>query len=169
MDKRWLSIIIILIVGVTCMYVIAESSDSVGSAITIVNKTVVTLPDGFTIGADESNSAKLIQKNGDKSIFIKDMGKKNKAEKYYKESLKQLKSSDYIILLSNSTTKINNNPIYKIDTVDVAKGHNITVIFAYAAKHTFTIKMECYDNPQQLDDDLSYLINTMKSDYKQID
>lgn len=63
------------------MYVIAESSDSVGSAITIVNKTVVTLPDGFTIGADGSNSTKLIQKNGDKSIFIKDMGKKNKAEK----------------------------------------------------------------------------------------
>ena len=44
------------------MYVIAESSDSVGSAITIVNKTVVTLPDGFTIGADGSNSTKLIQK-----------------------------------------------------------------------------------------------------------
>ena len=63
MDKRWIGILIILIIGCCCMYFIVDSSTTVGNAMTVVNKTVVTLPNHFSIEESGRDYAKIVNKN----------------------------------------------------------------------------------------------------------
>ena len=46
MDKRWILIIIIAIIGLSSMYLIVDESMTVGSAITTFSKTTITIPEG---------------------------------------------------------------------------------------------------------------------------
>ena len=47
MDKRWIGIIIILIIGLGCMYIIVDNSNSVGNAVTVISDVTITLPPGY--------------------------------------------------------------------------------------------------------------------------
>ena len=87
MDKRWILILIILIAGCACMYHIVDSSNSVGDAITVVNKTVITLPSGFTIGDDDKSSVTLVNENNNETIFIEDLGKSDTSLDNFKNDL----------------------------------------------------------------------------------
>ena len=75
MDKRWILILIILIVGGYCTYNIVDSSTTVGDAITVVNKSVITIPKDFSIADTDKNSVDLIDNKDNKKIHIEDIGK----------------------------------------------------------------------------------------------
>lgn len=62
MDKRWLIIIIIFIIGLGSMYYIVDNSNTVGSAITTFSKTTITIPEGFSVGDTSSDSVELYSK-----------------------------------------------------------------------------------------------------------
>jgi hypothetical protein len=160
MDKRWILILIILIVGCTCLYHIVDSSTTVGDAITVVNKTVVTLPSDFSIGSDDRSSATLINKNTKESIFIKDLGKSDSAYKSFKKNLNSLDN-----VVNNSTLDINNITTYKID-INNNTG-NTSLVYVYTCNHTFNIKLDGYTNQNELNQDLNFIVSTLSPDFKQ--
>ena len=51
MDRRWIGILIILIVGLSAMYLIVDNSNTVGNAISVIGDVSVTLPPGYKTGA----------------------------------------------------------------------------------------------------------------------
>ena len=78
------------------MYHIVDSSNSVGDAITVVNKTVITLPSGFTIGDDDRSSVTLVNENNNETIFIEDLGKSDTSLDNFKNDLNRLVDEDEI-------------------------------------------------------------------------
>ena len=138
MDKRWILILIILIAGCACMYHIVDSSNSVGDAITVVNKTVITLPSGFTIGDDDRSSVTLVNENNNETIFIEDLGK--------------------------SDTSLDN---FKNDLKNDTNGVDSTFVYMYSCNHTFNIKFNGYSNEDELNQDFNFIINTISPDFKQ--
>ena len=75
MDKRWLGIIIIFIAGIVCMYLIVDSSPTVGKAVTVVDEMTITLPSGFNILKETDKSVHLLDhQNNTANITIKGTG-----------------------------------------------------------------------------------------------
>ena len=169
MDKRWIGILIILIAGCTCMYYIVDTSTTVGTSITVINKTVVTLPDDFSIEDTGSNTAKIINKENHEKINFKDLGKKDVALDNFNKKLKELNRDSNIQINNNSTVKINNISVYKIDCVNYTTENatNISFCYAYTCYHTFSIQLKDYNDNVKLDKDLDYMISNMKPDFKQ--
>ena len=77
MDKRWIYILIIAVIGITCLFFIAESSTTIGKATVKVGHYITTLPDSFNINKNGEEYAKLINRKTNERIFIKDLGKGN--------------------------------------------------------------------------------------------
>ena len=75
MDKRWISILIIIILAICCGYLIVSSSNTVGNAIVDVNKSTVTIPHHFSVGSEEKDSIVLNERSGTAKLFVKDLGK----------------------------------------------------------------------------------------------
>lgn len=168
MDKRWIIILIILIVGCSCMYFIVESSSTVGSAITVLNKSVVTLPDDFGIGNTEKNSVELIGKHSDEKIYIEDFGKKDIALELFNENKSALAHDSNFKIIKNQTEEINNITTYKFYLEDYTNENvtNTTLAYIYSSNHTFMIKITG-SNQTQIENDLNFLVSTIKPDFKQ--
>ena len=169
MDKRWIGILIILIAGCACMYYIVDTSTTVGTSITVVNKTVVTLPNDFSIDDSGSNSAKIINKNTHEKIYFKDLGKRDIALDSFNKKLKELQNNPNIKINNNSTVKINNITVYRIDCENLTTENttNFSICYAYTCYHTFLIQFKNYNDNSKLDKDLDYIISYMKPDFKQ--
>lgn len=168
MDKRWILLLTILIVGCACMYFIADSSTTVGNAITVVNKSVVTLPNDFGIGNSEKNSVELIGKHSDEKIYIEDFGRKDVALESFKENLSEFSHNSQYKVIKNTTENISNITTYKIYLEDYTKENatNTTITYIYSYNHTFMIKIDG-SNQNQKEDDLNFVIRTIEHDYKQ--
>lgn len=168
MDRRWMFIIIIFIIGVVCLYFVATTSDTVGSAIADINKTTITMPEGFSKGASDDGSLELINKKNEKNIYLKDLGKVDSAKGAFEKKLKSLKSTDEATIIENKTSVINNvttYTVYYLNSTDSAP-YNRSISYIYAAGHTFYIKLAGYENIDELNSDLEFVISTMKPDYK---
>ena len=161
MDKRWILILIILIVGCACLYYIVDSSTTVGDAITVVNKSVITLPSDFSIGSDDKSSVTLINKNTNETIFIEDLGKSDSAFNHFEEDLNSLD------ILNNSTLNINNITTYKIDMQNLTTKSNTSLVYVYSSNHTFAIKFNGYKDQNELNQDLNFIVSTISPDFKQ--
>ena len=99
MDKRWIMILIFLIVGCCCLFYVVETSSTVGDAITVVNKTVVTLPNDFSIESKETDYGTIINENTNEKIYIKDLGKEDSSMNAFKTALQDLsKKSDIKVI-----------------------------------------------------------------------
>lgn len=168
MDKRWILILIILIVGCTCMYFVVDSSTTVGNAITVVNKSVVTLPNDFGIGDSEKNSVELIGKNSDERVHVEDLGKKDVALKAFKGNLSEFSHDPNFKVLKNTTENISNITTYKIYLQDYTTENvtNTTLAYMYSYNHTFLIKITG-SNQNQIEKDLDFIVTTIQPDYKQ--
>lgn len=162
MDKRWILILIILIVGCTCLYYIVDSSTTVGDAITVVNKSVITIPSDFSIGSDDKSSVTLINKKTNETIFIEDLGKSDSAFNCFKEDLNSLDN-----ILNNSTVNINNITAYKIDMQNSTTYSNSSLVYVYSSNHTFAIKFNGYTDQNELNQDLNFIVSALSPDFKQ--
>lgn len=169
MDKRWIGILIILIAGCACMYYIVDTSTTVGNSITVVNKTVVALPNDFSIDDSTSNSAKIINENTLEKVYFKDLGKKDVALDNFNKKLNDLQNNPNIKINNNSTVNINNITVYKIDCENLTTENatNISFCYAYTCYHTFSIQFKNYKDSSKLEKDLDYIVSNMKADFKQ--
>ena len=168
MDRRWLFIFLIMIIGVGCMYSIVMSSTTVGSAIADINKTTISMPDGFSKGYSDDGSLELINKANDEDIYIKDLGKNDSSKVTFDKKIKTLKTADDVTINENKTNVFNNITTYTVYYTNSSdsQAFNRSMSYIYCAGHTFYIKMAGYTDIDKLNSDLEYVVSTMQPDYK---
>ena len=168
MDKRWLLILLILIAGLACMYYIVDSSTTVGKAVESINKTYVTVPDGFSIAEAKSASATFLNKATNEKIIVKDIGKQNTSEDDYNRKLDTLKNSGDINIVKNTSRDVNGVKVYQItyENLSDANVTNLTIAFTNSCDHSFVIKMLHYSDESEMEKDLDYIVSTIRPDYK---
>ncbi len=162
MDKRWIGILIILIAGLSCMYFIVTNSNSVGTAITVVNDVTIPAPDGFKIDDDNSFNKRLTNTQTNETIFIKCVEKDKNGTKEFTKILNSFQNNKDVTVKneSNATFEI-------IEFEDLNTGKNTTFVYFEKLNHSFILKMENFKENQRRDGCLNFMYNNMVHDYKQ--
>ena len=168
MDKRWILILITIIMAVCCGYFIVSSSDSVGNAITDVNTFTVTVNPGFGIESTTLDTTNLIKRDGIEKVSIKDLGKKNIALKEYNKKIKSLSKNPDIEITGNSSNTAGNYKIYTIIYHNNAKEelHNQSVSYLYTYKHTFSLSLNGFSDVSYMNEVINFTAKTLQPDYK---
>lgn len=164
MDKRWIAIFIILIIGVTCMYFVVDSSNTVGSAIADVNKSTITIPHGFSKGDSDTGSILLVNKQGSEKIFIKDLGKSDISKNSFEKKFKSI--SQEMNIIKNTTNVTNNVTVYSVYYQNGSE-FNESISYFYSCQHTFYMKMSGFKDIADMENNINFIVNTIKPDYKQ--
>lgn len=167
MDKRWISILIIIIIACGCGYLIIQSSDTVGNAIVDVNKSQVTIPSGFS-GDSDLDSATFLDKSNSKSIYVKDLGKIDNALSNFKNFENELNNDKDIDIQSNDTVKIGDITVYTVYYINSTDSNSklMSNSYLYSYEHTYLVKMKGFDNQDELNKNLEKIVKTIKPDYK---
>ena len=159
MDKRWLGIIIILILGIGCMYLVVDSSPTVGKAVTVCKEMTITLPSGFNILKSTDKSVHLLDhQNHTVNITIIKMGDESKSK--YQSELKSLNSSDEIEIQGKVSNKTGHMILYKNLTND--KEYSMT--YFVKDNRTVSLHMDRYTN---WENDWNFIIDTIQHNFKQ--
>lgn len=164
MDKRWILILVILIIGLGSMYYIVDHSNTVGSAITTFSKTTITIPDDFSVGDSGNDYVELYNKKNSEKITIKDNGKGNTASKTLKKLSEDYGNNDYDNI-TNNTERINKQKVYNLYLTNDNGTEQISVF--YRQNHTYTAIFENFKNDGNIEKNLKFIIETMTPDYKQ--
>ena len=167
MDKRWIIIFIILIAGVSTLYLIANESIEIGKAITTIDNVIITLPDNFKITDQDKTSVEMTNRNSNEKLSIELIKEKNKAEELMENKLQELRSEN-VINIEDSTKNISNITVYSINYQDMNSDTpvNCTVNYINKLNKTFVITTSHYeDNNAQLND-LTQIIETLRLDFK---
>lgn len=169
MDKRWIAILVIIIIALGCGYFIAEKSPTIGNAIADVSKSIVSLPFGFSVGPTDDTSLELENRNTHEKIFIEDLGPGNHAEKGFKSELKEITDSGNNKIIDNtSTTTSSGIKVYLANYIDMddenLKNQSIAYYCAYG--HTFHMKLTGFSDIDNMDEKLVFVADSTHPDYK---
>lgn len=168
MDKRWILIIIIAIIGIGSMYHIVTNSTSIGTPITTLNKSIVTIPNDYTIGDSDKKSTELFNKsNTDEKVYMEDLGKGNFSLEKFNKKLSSFSKDNNIKIVKNTTNiteGIDVHTIYyqKLDN----PGKYESVSYISCINHTFYFKLYKYDHMEDMDYPLNFIVDTLQPDYK---
>ena len=161
MDKRWIGIFIIFIVGLGCMYLIVDSSTTVGKAITVVNEMTVTLPDGFDIASKTDKTVNLINDNNKTAnVTIICMG--DKTVKEFNSALNSIEQNDGLKLENKEKTENGHIVYYK----NITSNKEYSKTFFVKDNRTIELKMDKYKNWEK---DQKFIIDTVTHNFKQND
>jgi hypothetical protein len=166
MDTRWIKILIILIVGLSAMYLIVDYSNTVGNAITVIGDVSVTLPPGYKAGDTHAKDASMYNPANNNTIFIKFLEKGNNSLKVYKQNLNSLKGNDNVTILDHSK-KDNYYVIHYKNYATKYNNPNETLVFFAKDNHTFSMRLVKYDSFDSQDKPISFIIDNIKLDFKQ--
>lgn len=160
MDKRWLGIIIILIAGLACMYLIVETSSTVGKAVTVVKEMTITLPDGFDLKKNNDKNMVILTNKAKDNLTIKVLGLGNKSLDNFTATLKTLKGENDIEIQDTVKNSTGDIIFYKNTTED--KEYSIT--YFVKDNRTMELKMNKY---QDWEKDWNFIIDTTVHNFKQ--
>lgn len=168
MDKRWIYILIIFIVGLVACYFIVESSDYVGKATTVFGKFQITLPDDFTIGENKGGHSIMGNKKTKERIDIEDLGKNTTRDNEFKKYLSEIKSNGNIEIEKENVSGTYNGialqtVFYKSYNNDSYVNASTTFFEQY--NHTFSLKFINFTDGGEKE--FSYIMDTLTPDLKQ--
>lgn len=163
MDRRWIAIIAILILGLSGMYYATVISPTVGNAITTVNDIIVTLPLGFELEENDIDFATIYDKNKDESFFIQYLADGNQSLKEYKKAVKFFKNNDTVEIIGNESDDGVHTLFYK----DLSNNRSYSASYFCKFDRTLLVKMGTSDDVKNHKGDLKYIIDNMRPDYKQ--
>lgn len=169
MDKRWIVILIIMIIGIGCGYLISQHSTTIGHSIADVSKSTVSMPYGFSAGKADDTSLKLENRNTKEKIFIEDLGPKNIAKESFKKELKELSKSGNIKIINDTEiTTQNGLKVYIAHYSDLDKENlkNQSIAYYYTYGHTFYTKMTGFSDIATMDETLVFISDSLQPDYK---
>lgn len=168
MDRRWILLIIILIIGIGCMHYIVSTSPEIGTAIASVDRVMVTLPDGFTNFQTDENSVSMESKYTHEKLFFKSSDRGDHAFEKYNHSLKEWKDDDTIKITNKSTMKIDNVTVYVICYQNSTSGQikDYMRAYFYDFNTTFFITMWNFESYDKAESNLKYIVETLYPDYK---
>ena len=169
MDKRWILILIIMIIAILCGYYITQSSPNVGNAVANINKSSVTLPYGFSVKHSDAGSIELINKNTLESIYLEDLGKNDNAKSLLDNQLKKISKTDnYKVMDHISNTTSNGVTVYIVHYIDLNNTNfkNQSISYFYTWGHTFYAKLSCFDSADSITEKTLFIAETIQPDYK---
>ncbi len=166
MDRRWIYIIIIFIIGFAALFYIAESSTTVGSAVIGINTFTTSIPDDYNIENSQNDYATLIKRQTHEKIYIKDEGKGNLTEKVFNEKMSSMENNPNITRISQSK-EVYNNVTFNVIEYERIFNNNTNKAFVFMEyKHTFLIESTNFKNPNTLTEKTRILLDTLQPDYK---
>ena len=163
MDSRWYGIIIILIAGLGCMYLIASSSTTIGSAVVIVDDLSVTLPPNFKIVHNDIYQIELKNRNNDENIIVKYLSDGNNSQKEYAKEVKALSKNSNVDIVKKNTSDV----LQSIYCKNLKNNKEYGEFFFEKFDRTVMIKMTNYQNQTKQDSDLKFVCDAMQPDFKQ--
>lgn len=158
-------IIAILIVGISCMYVIVDNSTTIGKAITTFSKTTITMPSGFSVGDTDSKSAHLYSKQSNEKINIYDEGKGDSTTECFKNVTNTYKNNPNYYNINETTRTVNNITVLQLNMETNNTISSCSVFYYY--NHTYLVEISGFEDMKKLNNDLDFIINTLQPDYKQ--
>lgn len=162
MDRRWIYILIILIIGLTCLFYIAESSTTVGKATVKVSSFLFTVPDSFNIH-NSGQTTDLINRKTNERIFVDDLGKGVDIKENMTSVIKWLNDE-------GTYSNVKNITLYDtIPTVYYEDSNGTLNEISYATKynHTFYIKCTHFHDNTTMQKNTKYVADTLEPNYKQ--
>lgn len=165
MDKRWIGILLILIAGLGCMYLIVMNSNTVGNAVDVISDVTVAIPPGLITSEDGSHFCVLYNKETNETMRVKCIDEGTNYIKEYDKKLNSLKNDGNIKISRNITNKT----LSLIDYENLSSTDKKDMGFASFDKcnHTFTVQLEHFTNKTSEEKYLNYIIDNMKFDFKQ--
>ena len=167
MDKRWIYIIIIAIIGVGCLYFIAESSTIIGSANTDLDKFLLKVPDSFNIEKSTDTQIRLINRQSGERINILFLGTGSDVDDDIDNKIESLSKNTNITLLKNTTLKLKNTTV---PCIYYEKSPNTSVNkVAFITKFDCKFSIECanFNDNESVDKNIKEISDTLKRDFKQ--
>ena len=167
MDKRWIAILVIIVLAIICGYYVAQNSPTVGNANADVDKSSITLPYGFSVGSSEATSLELVDKNTNEKIYIEDLGKGDSAESSFKSDLKQVKKEKEFIDEVTHTTN-NGITIYIAHYIDLNNEDlkNQSIAYYFTNGNTYHLKLSGFENTDSIDEKITFIAENTHPDYK---
>lgn len=165
MDKRWIGIIIILLAGLGCMYLIVDNSTSVGNAVDVISDVTITLPPGYITTEDSIDYSVLIKKETNETMRIKCLKNTKGYIEEYNTRLNSLKKQGDIIIHNNFT----NDKLGMIEYENQSSTNKkfISMVYFDKCEHTFSIQMKHFTDNKSKDNAINFIIDNMKYDFKQ--
>lgn len=154
MDKRWIIIFVIFLLGMSGLYFTANESYKIGDAISIIDNVIITLPQNFKIADKTPDQLTICDRSSDDTISVKLI-------KDYKDAYNLMKT-DMSKNDENSDFKVSDIKVFEIK--DKTTG-NSTYYFNKFNK-TFIIKSENYNNVDKENSDVNYIIDSIRIDFK---
>ena len=167
MDKRWIYILIIAIIGFACLFYIVDSSTTLGSANVHVNKFIVTLPPDYNVAGDGNTYMDAINKQTNEHIVIKDVGKGNLISSEIVKRTDNFKNNENITSTEYSSIEINCENMTTLEYKTINNDNINKIIFLTKDDHTFTFECKDFHNETKLENDVSFLMDTLMRDIKQ--
>lgn len=167
MDKRWIVILFIIIIASVCGYLIIQDSPYVGNAIADIDKSTVSIPYGFSVDQSKEKTLELINKNTYEKIYIEDISKQNIVEKSFEGNLKNIeKEYNLIDNFTNTTNNGINVHIAHYYDLNNEKLKNQSIAYFYTSGYTFYLKLTGFNNINEMNDIITFIVDTIKPDYK---
>lgn len=168
MDKRWIFILIILIIGVTCLYFVADSSTTVGKANVKVNSFLITIPDSYNIDNTGGDYAQLINRNTNEIIKVIDMGKGDSVDDSSNKDMEILQDNESVSEVEKGAFKKDTESLPCIE-YKIYDDENTTNQIVYFTKynHTFKIKSTDIHDKNTLKENIKFIIDSLTPNFKQ--
>ena len=167
MDKRWICILIIAIVGFAGLYYIVDNSSTLESASVYVNKFKVTLPHDYNVAGDGKTYMDAVNKQTNEHIIIKDVGKGDLISSEFAKRADALINNENISSTEYSSIEINCENLTTIEYKSISNDNINKIIFLTKDDHTFTFECKDFHNETKLENDVSFLMDTLMRDVKQ--
>jgi|GEM_PF-4544482 len=164
MDKRYLLILVVIIICGINLSIIANNSDIVGSASISVGKYLFSMPEGFNI--DENNGNSIIIKNNDGITIYFDIDLDSSDT--YNNRLKYIDNQTQDKILSKGTLTIDNIEVNSVYYQDVNHTNNSAFYFEKNNKpFKIIVSNFNYNNDRNLTIDyVTQIIQSTHLDYK---
>lgn len=167
MDKRWIFILIIFIIGCSCLYVIVDSSSILGSANTYVGKFTVSLPSEYNVEESGSDFVSLVNRNTNEKISIMDFGKNFNVDKFQGEITLEYLENENITSIQDTAFKYGKLSLPSTYYVMLPNNTVNQDIYLTEYNHTFVIEATNFKDNATMQHDIKSLIDSLKPDPKQ--
>lgn len=171
MDKRWILVIAILIIGFASLYIIADTSNNVGNAIASVDGVIVTLPPDFTNFQAKEKSVNIENKYTYEKLYFKSIADGDHAYEQYNNTIKDLDNDEDIEITNKTTMKVDNVTAYVIYYQNSSSGEAKEYIKGYFYDYdtTFVVTMWNFNSTERGNSNLKFVIENLYPDYKKPD
>lgn len=169
MNKQYLVIIIILIMGLTSLYFISINSDVVGSASISVNKYIFSSPEGFVLDYSKSNEVALHSSSEENlSMYVTIIDDSN----YFPSFLDWLENNSDYTILSKGSIKVNDidvDTVYNRHKLNNNLSNNCSIFYFNKYGTNFKLEITGFNYDTDRNKTMNFLIDvvtSLKPDYK---